>query len=47
MTDKEKNEEAEKQLKLLQKMLDDATKLLGDIHTEMKARKSAKDKEGS
>jgi hypothetical protein len=41
MTDK-RDEEAQKQLEMMQKLLDDATRILGDIHTEMKNRKAKK-----
>jgi hypothetical protein len=43
MTDKN-NEDAQKQLEMMQKLLDDAARLLGNIHSELKDRKAAQKK---
>jgi hypothetical protein len=41
MADQPKDNDAQRQLELMQKMLDDAAKILGDIHKEVKARRDA------
>jgi len=41
--DQKNDDSAQKQLELMQKMLKDASKILGDIHAEIKARKEKAD----
>ena len=44
MADQPRDEDAQRQLEAMQKMLDDAAKILGDIHREVKARRDAQKK---